>query len=285
MKTARRLGHRLLNPHPVVGAVVVVASGLLTALALATENAKSPWALLVYPFVCYALVLVVRGAVLGARWARCRVMACELSRRYATDMEFRTRIEVHVSLVVDGLYGLFMLGSGLLGRSLWFGATGLYYLVLTLLHTELVRSLHRGGGGYAEGLRTFGRCGWLLLALAAAYSAVVAQMVADGRGSEYPGYFIYVAAMFAFYSMGTAVRNLLRSRRFENPVMWATKALDLSTALVSVLSLQTAMFASFGEGREGLRAVMNGVTGLVVCGGIATIAVVMIVRARSLGRS
>lgn len=284
MKAARRLGHRLLNPHPAVGAVVVVASGLLTVLALATGNARSLWALLVYPFACYALVLVVRGAVLGVRWARSQVMAYELSRRYATDMEFRTRVEVHASLVIDGLYGLFMLGSGLLGWSLWFGATGLYYLVLTLLHGELVRSLHRGSGGFAEGLRTFGRCGWLLLALAVTYSTVVAQMVVDGHGSEYPGCFIYVAAMFAFYSMGVAVRNLVRSRRFENPVMWATKALDLSTALVSVLSLQTAMFASFGEGREGLRTVMNGATGLVVCGGIAAIAVVMVVRARRLER-
>ncbi len=141
----RRVGHRLMNPHPAVAAVVVLVSGVLTALALATGHAESPWAIAVYPFACYGLALVVRGAMPVVRWVRSQVMGHELSRRYVTDMELRTRVEVHVSLVVDGLYGLFMLGSGVFSQSLWFGATGVYYLVLTLLHAELVRCLHRGG--------------------------------------------------------------------------------------------------------------------------------------------
>lgn len=324
-----------MNPHPVAAALLVVASAAAVAWILAGGQGSNPLAIPVYVVACYAIALLVKGGIWAAARVRSELLGHELSRRYVTDLEFRTGIEVHVLLVVDGVYGMFLMAEGVVLGSFWFGATGAYYLILTVLHLVLVRSLYtpralqkrfadggaaggdRAGGcgerlrGVAERvgaamsfpgvvdelggdaaalapaafnreLRAFRLCAVLLLVLDVAFTGVVAQMVKDGRGSAYPGYLIYVAAMFAFYSITVAIMNLVRSRKFERPMVWATKALDLSTGLVSILSLQTAMFASFSEGQVAFERTMNGITGLFVCLAIAAIAVVMLVKAREL---
>lgn len=81
--------------------------------------------------------------------------------------------------------------------------------------------------------------GWVALAVllggaSLALSGVATQIVRDGYGSDYPGMLIYVAAMYAFYSLTIAVVNTVRYRKFQSPVLSAAKAVNLTTALVSI---------------------------------------------------
>jgi len=57
---------------------------------------------------------------------------------------------------------------------------------------------------------------------------------------------IYVMAMFTFYNTTTAIIDLIRYRHLESPVMAAAKGISMAAALVSMLNLETAMFAQFG---------------------------------------
>lgn len=104
------------------------------------------------------------------------------------------------------------------------------------------------------------------------------QMVMDGRGCRYPGYMIYVAAAYAFYALAMAMLNIRRLRRLDDPILAAAKLLTLVTALVAVLSLQTAMFAAFGSG-EDWQQLMNALTGGAVCLLIMLLAGAMLSRA------
>lgn len=51
----------------------------------------------------------------------------------------------------------------------------------------------------------------------------IALAVHQNSGFEYPGMLIYVMAMYAFYAMITAVRNVIKFRRYGSPVMSAAK--------------------------------------------------------------
>jgi hypothetical protein len=105
------------------------------------------------------------------------------------------------------------------------------------------------------------------------------MVVQDNAGFHYPGILIYIMAMYAFYSMTAAVMNVIKYRRYRSPVMSAAKVLHLAAAMVSMLALETAMLAEFGQSSsEDFRIIMTGCTGGAVCASILGIAVYMVCR-------
>ena len=60
--------------------------------------------------------------------------------------------------------------------------------------------------------------------------------------------------------------------------MAAAKVISLTAALVSMLSLETAMLARFGGDELEFRRIMLGASGGVVCAIVLTMAIYMIVR-------
>ena len=74
------------------------------------------------------------------------------------------------------------------------------------------------------------------------------MVVYQNKGYEYHGIMIYVMALFTFYTATHAVIELVKYRSFESPVMSTAKGISMAAALVSMLNLETAMFAEFGAG-------------------------------------
>ena len=90
-------------------------------------------------------------------------------------------------------------------------------------------------------------------------------------------------AMYTFYAMINAVRSIIRFRHRGSPVLSAAKAVSLVAALVSVLSLETAMLTQFGTAEdERFRQIMTGATGAVVC--VAVLAMAAYMTAKSTGQ-
>lgn len=113
-----------------------------------------------------------------------------------------------------------------------------------------------------------------------ALTGIVTLMVYENSGFEYPGILIYVMALYAFYAIIMAVRNVLRFRKYGSPVMSAAKAISLTAALVSMLSLETAMLTQFGAADAPmLRRIMTASTGAGISMIVLGMAVFMIVKA------
>lgn len=101
-------------------------------------------------------------------------------------------------------------------------------------------------------------------------------MVLTDSGYSYPGYVIYVSALYTCCMMGLSVRNLVKYRRLGSPILSAAKILNVIAALMSVLGLQTAMIAQFSAERDGFRRLMNALTGGFVFVGVILIASYML---------
>ena len=65
--------------------------------------------------------------------------------------------------------------------------------------------------------------------------------------------------------MIAAVINVVKAGKLKSPLLMAIRSIGYVNACVSLLFLQTAMFASFGEGIAEVEIQMNGMTGIVVC--------------------
>ena len=112
-----------------------------------------------------------------------------------------------------------------------------------------------------------------------ALTGIVVLMVHQNRGFHYPGFLIYAMAAYAFYAVTVAIIHIVKTRRHKSPVLSAAKAINLVAALVSILSLTTAMLAQFGGDDAVFRRTMTAATGGGVCTIVIGMAVYMIVRA------
>lgn len=113
---------------------------------------------------------------------------------------------------------------------------------------------------------------------------MIVLMVRTDSGFTYPGYIIYLSALYTFYALVTAVINLVKFRRLGSPILSAAKVLNFVAAMMSILGLQTAMISRFSENGEGYRKMMNAITGAFVYGIVILIAVYMLLHGRKLRR-
>ena len=57
---------------------------------------------------------------------------------------------------------------------------------------------------------------------------------------------VVAGTMYTFYVTVAAIRDLIRYRKYNNPILSTSKVIKMAAALVSMLSLETAMFSQFG---------------------------------------
>ena len=105
-------------------------------------------------------------------------------------------------------------------------------------------------------------------------------MVGQNRGFTHHPITTIAMAAYTFYTLTMAAINLVRCRRYNNPVLSAAKAVSLAAALVSMLSLETAMLNAFGSGDDAaFRRVMLAATGGTVCLAVLAMGLYMMARA------
>ena len=102
----------------------------------------------------------------------------------------------------------------------------------------------------------------------------------QSKGYDYPGIMIYVMALYTFYSTIHAVVDIVKYRTLGSPVMSTAKIVSLSSALVSMLNLETAMFAQFGgEMSPESQRIFIILTGAGVSVAVVSLSVMLIIKA------
>lgn len=241
----------------------------------------------IYAFSAYALTIFCAGMI---RVFRCagqelsnRIEAQPILHRYVTDPTFRVKASLYFSFAANVLYAVLKFGYGFYFRSVWFGTLAVYYFLLAVMRFALLQHLARNDAGTKRRLelKWYLFCGIFLLLMNIALAGVVVLVVCKNEGFEYAGYLIYAIALYDFYNIVTAVCNMIQYRKYQSPVMSAAKVLSFASALVSMLSLETAMLAQFNENAdpEAFRRIMTACTGGGVCSVIFGTAVFMICRA------
>lgn len=234
----------------------------------------------------YCVFLVVRCLPTWKRSFREQMRKSAFMERLMTDYPYRTRFFAVCSLAFNIAYAAFEVVLCVLTGSFWFITLGIYYAALAFLrygvtvgHGRKTRRETAEGKARRE-LLTYRFCGGLLLFLALAMSGLIVFMVRDGRGFEYVGLTIFAAAAYTFFRAVSSIINLVKARKYEDPVVQAARNINLAGAAMSILGLQTAMFSAFGaEMKAGTVALMNALTGAGVCAVTAVLGIVMLVSA------
>ncbi len=256
--------------YPPLWALLLISLPSFAALVLlfASKNTERMPAYAVYCLPAYSLTVWVlalpslfrkgKARLNGSRIVQ-RVRRSEFGGRYLNDLAFRGSVSLYEGVAVSFLYVLFRIFAGIRYTSVWFVPIAIYYLVLGVLRAYLLFGYrHRC---MERERRCYRRTAWMLLLLNIPMGGMILLMARTNSGYRYPGYMIYLSAMYAFYAMTMAIVNFVRLRRLGSPILSAASVLNLISAMMSILGLQTAMIARFNENGESYRRRMNAITG------------------------
>lgn len=288
MDRGRKMLRKLIFPHPALVVLTAAAAAIALTWAFSDGAEGSPGVYGAYTLSAYGLTLVCVRVPALVRGGRRLVREEPRIRRCMDDAGLRTRLTLIPSVAANGGYALLQLGLGILNRSVWYYALSAYYGLLLLMRCTLLLKMGRSGLGQdlRGEYRLFLGCGGVLAAMNAALAVIVSYMVWQNRGFTHHPITTIAMAAYTFYTLTMAVINVVRCRRYNSPVLSASKVVGLAAALVSMLSLETAMLNAFGSGDDrAFRQVMLGASGGVVCLAVLAMGLYMMIRAaKELGR-
>lgn len=286
----RKIFSRVFRLSPLSTILISIPSYALVIYVLASGMENSIISYLAYALSAYALVITITGTVGIIGWIRRGIDSHPLIKklhgipvfeRFLYEVEFRTETTLYQGLAVNLIYAGIKLFSGIYYRSIWFITLAVYYILLAIMRLSLLTFV-RGRGNPEKDkvleLRRYRLCGIILLFMDWALLGIIILVVHQNSGFEYPGMLIYVMALYTFYATITAVINVVKFRKYKKPVLSAAKVINLTAALVSMLSLETAMLTQFGAADDPLfRQIMTASTGAAVSMIVLGMAVFMII--------
>ena len=281
MKRAWAALDKILHPHKLVllSLPPVVFATLVYVLRIGKSGMP---AYLIYGMSAYCLVICVLPLPQLFRKAKASILrqlnATSFGRSLVVDLALRGRISLFSGMVVNFLYVVFRICVGIRYASVWFIAIAVYYFSLGLMRLSLIMSYRKRS--IESEWRCYRRTAWELFALNIPMGGMILMMVLKDSAYSYPGYVIYLSALYTFYTVILSIINLFRFRRLGRPVLSAAKVLNFIAALMSLLCLQTAMIAQFSSGEGSFRVKMNAATGGIVWLAVIVTAVYMLLRSR-----
>ncbi len=281
----KKIAGKILFPPMWLMIILTIIStvALVWVFVCGMEMHPIAYGIYVVSFYTVSVVGVFLVMVLPKQYksAKKKIYDTKYGNRYMTDVAFRTKVSLYATFVVNVLYVFFNLASGYWYHTRWFYIFALYYSVLAIMRFLLLKYINNNeiGTNLSGEWKRSRACAMILTLINLTLSGAVLMMMYQDRGFEYHGILIYVMAMYTFYITTAAIVRIVKYRKYKSPVMTTTKIITLAAALVSMLSLETAMFASFGADMTiESKRIMIAATGAGICVIVLAMSGYMIVR-------
>ena len=288
----KKHGKKLLFPSAWLMVLLVIVSAVALTLIFIKGMEQTIPAYIVYVLSFYTLTVVTIFCVMVLpkqyNAIKQKIYDNPVGNRYLTDRVFRTNITLSVSFVISMVYVGVNLWSWHMLGSYWFMVLAVYYVIMAVMRFLLIRyvRIQKIGTDILSEWKRSRICAYILLLINLSLSGAVLMILYQHKGYDYPGILIYVMALYTFYSTTHAIVDIVKYRKLGSPIMSTAKIVSLSAALVSMLNLETAMFAQFGaEMTVEHQHIFIILTGAGVSITVVTLSVILIVKATKAIRS
>ena len=277
----KKLGKALLFPHIAIMIILIPIATVLLVGSMVFVGTESVIAYISYVLSAYTLTVWCFKIPYLIKFFKTFKEENKYARRWQDDTRLRVNVSLYGSLTWNAFYGLFQLWLGFYHHTFWFYSLGAYYICLGVMRFFLARHTTR----YAPGERMqtelvkYRACGIVFLLMNLALALIIFFMVYFNRTFRHHMITAIAMAAYTFAALTTAIINVIKYRKYNSPVFSASKAISLAAALVSMLTLESTMLTTFGDGTMTAieRKWMLGATGGVVSLLIVATAIYMIV--------
>lgn len=280
MERLKKIAYNCLFPKTVIVILSIPIAVLFLLYAFMYENAKDMISYIGYAFSAYSLTIVCAKSPVLFKQLKQIKNNNKYIQLYTKDAQLRVNISLYSSVTLNLLYALLQLFSGFYYHSIWFYALSGYYALLTVIRVFLLKDTRKMNPGENKlyEYSVYRLCGVFLLLMNITLSVIVTYIVWQNRGFSYHYIYTIALAAYTFSQMTLAIMNVIKYRRFQSPILSAARVIALVSALVSMISLETAMISAFGEpGNESFRQIMTALSGAGVCVIVLALAIYMII--------
>ena len=281
MMDLKKLGKALLFPHIAIMIILIPIATVLLVGSMVFIGTESVIAYISYVLATYTLTIWCFKIPTLIKFFKTFKNENKYARRWQDDTRLRVNVSLYGSLAWNALYGIFQLWLGFYHHTFWFYSLGAYYICLGAMRFFLVRHTRKFAPG--EKMQTelvkYRACGIVFLLMNLALALIIFFMVYWNRTFQHHMITAIAMAAYTFTALTTAIINVIKYRKYNSPVFSASKAISLAAALVSMLTLESTMLTTFGDGTMTAieRKWMLGATGGVVSLLIVATAINMIV--------
>ena len=267
MDKFKRIGYKILFPHIIIIILFVpISIGLLvwSMIRLGTSHIVS---IISYVISFYTLVVVsfrIPDIIKLIKKIKNENKYILILRN---DRHLRVKISLIASFALNVIYAIFQFFIGLYHGSFWFYSMFTYYLVLAVMRYFLMRYtlVNKVNEKPKVELIIYCFCGWMMLFLNLALSVMIFFMVYWNKTFNHHEITTIALAAYTFVSYTIAIINFIKYKRLKSPVYSIAKLISLTSACVSIITLEATMLTSFGSDMDVLtKKILLGCTGGVV---------------------
>ena len=267
-------------PHIAIVVILTTISIFGLIYSFAFYNAISFLQYLSYLISAYTLTIICFRIPSIVKKIKTFSKNNKLISRYKTDINFQNKVSLYMNTSTNIICMLFYLIIGVLNKSLWFYSLTIYYVLLSIMRFLLLKDIHKE---YESNIKQqwyrYRFCGIILVIINIILAVITFFVIRYNQGFVYRFIETIAIALFTFLTTILAIINGIRYREFHQPIISAIKFVGLSSALVSMFSLETAMLTVFGSQTDFLlRRIMTTLTGTIFGLIILSIGIFMIIK-------
>ena len=161
--------------------------------------------------------------------------------------------------------------------SLWFFINTIFMIVLSFARFFSIRDYRKTKSIYDKeeiqkiGYKNYLNNGILLVVLGIMYFFVNVYIYYKGTNTTMHEYLTYLVALFAFWSIGSAIYGMIKYKRNNTPILKAVKLTNFANALTSIMLTQIVLLDTYANTKVYNSNLMNGLTGM----GIGVIIIIL----------
>ena len=246
----KKFGKALLFPHIAIMIILIPIATVLLVGSMVFVGTESVIAYISYVLATYTLTIWCFKIPTLIKFFKTFKNENKYARRWQDDTRLRVNVSLYGSLAWNAFYGLFQLWLGFYHHTFWFYSLGAYYICLGVMRFFLARHTTR----YAPGermqteLKKYRACGIVFLVMNLALALIIFFMVYWNRTFRHHMITVIAMAAYTFTAFTVAIVNVVKYRKYNSPVFSASKVISLAAALVSMLTLESTMLTTFGDG-------------------------------------
>ena len=277
----KKLGKALLFPHIAIMIILIPIATVFLVYSMVFLGTESVVAIISYVLSAYTLTIWCFKIPHLIRFFKTFKNENKYARIWQDDTRLRVNVSLYGTLIYNTAYALLQLGMGFWHHTFWFYSLAGYYISLAVMRFFLVRhtSKHKPGEKMLDELIKYRACGIVFLIMNLALALMIFFMVYWNRTFNHHEITTIALAAYTFTSLTLAIINTVKYRKYNSPVYSASKAISLASACVSMLTLESTMLTTFGDGTMSLtgRRILLGISGGVISVFIIAMAIYMIV--------
>ena len=172
--------------------------------------------------------------------------------RLLADYHFGTMAFASLGLIFSVFYIGLNFFYGLRSHFFWYLAMSAFYILLIILKLVILLGAKKVSNKESDGYGQYDRklyinTGKSIIATAFIFVGVYAALMNNDVESKTTGAMIYIVALYTFYKLGLAVKNLFKAVGQASYLVKAIRNVGIIEAIMAVFHLQIVMELEFGE--------------------------------------